>query len=198
MSTMWVCRRQWPWVCGWLGSLWFLLCICKAFTGLVYIYILGIYILHSIYEGLFLTPICLLHLLKSLLNPWLVPQFFAPNRTSTSGCPNCSYAFHFPVRMSTLTVNAPIEPALEGSVKLLVFTVFSALVKWTTSVSEPVWRVGGMGWKQIQATTLPQTHSPDPEFSKLLGINAPIIGCLGSVSRALKWLWFVWRFCPVL
>lgn len=57
---------------------------------------------------------------------------------------------------------------------------------------ELVWGSGGLGWKQIQAATLPQTHFPDPESGELSQVNALVIGCLGQFPEHWnKWLWFI-------
>ena len=114
--------------------------ICASFTN-------------SICERLFLAPTCGVYLLKSLLNSWLVPQFFVCCKQNF----NLQLSkLHFLVHVLWPRLLQSDERSLGGAVKLLVFTVFSALTEWITSMIEVVWESGGLGWRH---TTLPPTHS---------------------------------------
>lgn len=150
-----------------------------------------LHILHQQYMWkAFSSPTCGVYLLKSLLNSWLVPQFFI--------C--CKQNFnlrlsnlHFLVRACTLTTSAPIRWVHSGRCSEAAGFHNLFCPDWMNYRNvELVWGSGGLGWKQIQAATLPQTHFPDPEFSELSQVNALVIGCLGQFPEHWnKWLWFI-------
>lgn len=147
--------------------------ICASFTN-------------RICERLFLAPTCGVYLLKSLLNSWLVPQFFV--------CCKQNFTLrlsklHFLVRACTLTMTVPIRWALSGRCSEAAGFHSLFCPDWMNYLSDR----GGLGIGRLgmkaRHTATDSLSWPWVQWvvtSKCSGYWLP-----GSVSRAPKWLWFI-------